>query len=248
MTGKPLIVAALGSRGTGKSAWVRQHLQRTKPARLAVWDLMQEHADLGLTTADLGQAIRAMKGRSFCVVFTPDRDDKRRALQFDLWCRACLCVGNLLAYVEELAFVTTAHKAPPGWREMCLLGRHERHRVSIIGTSQRPAQVDKEFMGNLDLIHCGRLASRGDAETAAELLGVRPEVVQTLPDLAWLERAAGDIKARSGQLSFAGKGAHGSRPKGAKPKAGKVTDGQGVETVQPDAKQTAQAPETTPPT
>ena len=43
MTTKPLIVAALGSRGTGKSAWVRQYLQKLKPARLAVWDLMQEH-------------------------------------------------------------------------------------------------------------------------------------------------------------------------------------------------------------
>ena len=61
MTAKPLIVAALGSRGTGKSAWVRQYLQKLKPARLAVWDLMQEHDWAGPGHHDLGAAILAMK-------------------------------------------------------------------------------------------------------------------------------------------------------------------------------------------
>jgi hypothetical protein len=220
---KPLIVGALGSRGSGKSAWVRQYLARVKPARLAVFDLMQEHADLGAPTADLGAAIRAMKARRFAVVFQPSRDDKARAAQFDLWCRACMAVGDLWAYVEELAFVTTAHKAPPGWREMCLLGRHARHRVSIIATSQRPSQVDKEFLANVDLLHCGRLAHRGDAEAAADVLAVSAQELQTLPDLAWIERGAGDVACRRGVLSFGPAKPARGRPKGAQPKAGNST-------------------------
>lgn len=214
------MVAALGSRGTGKSAWVRQWIQRTKPARLAVWDYMDEHRDLGPAyygkhATGLGDAIRAMQaGRRWVVRFVPSRDDKRKAVQFDLWCRACMEAGHLTAWVEELAFVTTAHKAPPGWREMCLVGRHEQHRVSIIGTSQRPAQVDKEFLGNLDLMHCGRLGEEPDAKRVAGRLGVPYRELLTLPDLHYIERDPGQLEPVRGVLSFGGKPARKPPPKG----------------------------------
>lgn len=212
---KPLIVAALGSRGTGKSAWVRQYLYRMKPARLAIWDYMDEHDWAGPAVHDLGAAIRLMASARFVVRFVPSHDDDVKALQFEKWCRACMVAGNLTAYVEELAFVTTAHKAPPGWRAMCLLGRHHRHRVSIIGTSQRPNQVDKEFLSNADLIHCGRLGNGMDAKAAAEVLAVHYSEVQRLPDLAYIERATGDIDPTRGLLSFAVKRARKPPPKGA---------------------------------
>lgn len=222
---KPLIIAALGSRGTGKSAWVRQFIAKAKPRRLAVWDLMQEHADLGTTFHDLGGAIRAMQTGRFAVVFCPSRDDKTRERQFDLWCRACMAAGDLVAYVEELAFVTTASRAPPGWREMCLLGRHARHRVSIIGTSQRPAQVDKEFLGNADLTHCGRLGELPDAKAVAGRLGVHYSELLTLPDLHWIERTPAEVEPRRGELFFAPAKRPTKPPKGAPPKAENLTEG-----------------------
>lgn len=221
--GKPLIIGALGGRGTGKSAWVKRQIKAAKPPRLAAWDLMQENGDLGTPTQDLGAAIRAMKRPRFRVVFWPSRDDKTRAAQFDLWCRAVLAAGDVLAYVEELAFVTTASRAPAGWREMCLLGRHDMHRVSIIATSQRPSQIDKEFMGNLDVLHCGRLRHRADAETAADLLGVPAHEVQNLPDLHWIETRPGQAEPARGVLKFASSGnspgARPAPPKGRSPKA-----------------------------
>lgn len=208
------MVAALGSRGTGKSAWVRQRVQAAKPARLAVWDYMDEHGFLGPPVHDLGAAIRAMQGRRWVVRFVPSHDDKRRAAQFELWCRACMAAGHLTAWVEELAMVTTAHKAPPGWRAMCLLGRHERHSVSIIGTSQRPAQVDKEFLGNLDLMHCGRLGEEPDAKRVAGRLGVPYRELLTLPDLHYIERDPAQLEPTRGVLSFAGKRPAKPPPKG----------------------------------
>lgn len=220
---KPLMVAAVGGRGTGKSAWVRQLLERLKPARLVVWDLMAEHEWCGPPADDLAAVVGAMKARRFVVRFVPSADDDTRAAQFDLLCRACQVAGNLTLYAEELAFVTTPSRAPPGWRALCLLGRHRG--VTVIGTSQRPAQVDKEFWGNLDLIHAGRQTSERDARTVASLLGVPWQTVQRLPDLHWLERAPADMEARAGVLSFAGKGTTARKASGPKPEGKKVTPG-----------------------
>jgi hypothetical protein len=215
---KPLIYAALGARGTGKSAWCKQVLERIKPKRLAVWDTMQEH-QLGVTTGNLGEAIRAMKSPAFTIAFRPSRDDEARIVQFDLWCHALLAAGRTFCHVEELAFVTSPHKAPPAWREMVLLGRHQQHQLSIMGTSQRPAQIDKDFLGNCDLIHCGRLVAKGDAQKAGEVLGVRFDELMKLPDLAYIERAMRDVIPTRGTLSFGAKPAKrqakGSKPQGA---------------------------------
>jgi len=196
---KPLMVAAVGGRGTGKSAWARQWLEAQAPPRLLVWDLMAEHEWAG-PALSLPAGIRAMQAGAWRVRIVPDPDEAARAAQFDLWCRAAMAAGDCTAYAEELAFVTRASWAPPGWRKLCLLGRHAG--VTILGTSQRPAQVDKEFFGNLDLIHCGRQTSEADAKTMASLLGVRWQELQGLPDLHWIERRAGDVQPSRGVLTF----------------------------------------------
>lgn len=220
MPSKPLIIAALGARGTGKSAWACRLPEYAKASRLAVWDFMQEPAHAHLQGTDkLGDFVRAMKARTFRLAFYPSRDDELRARQFDAWCAAMLAAGRVTAHVEELAFVTKALKAPPQWREMCLVGRHDRHRITIIGTSQRPAQVDKEFLGNADVIHCGRLVAKGDAQAAAEVLGVHRTEIMQLPDLHWIERRQGDTEPRRGVLSFATKAPRAAKPQGAQPKA-----------------------------
>lgn len=188
MADKPLIVAAMGGRGTGKSAWCVQQDYYTKAKRLMVWDLMREpwHAALQ-STDDLGAFVRMLKPARFRVAFHPSPDDKRRAAQFEVFMQAAWVAGHVTVHVEELAFVTTAHKAPPAWRRACLLGRHEPHALTLSGTSQRPAQVDKEFLGNADVIHAGRLMG-ADADNVARILGVKPAELEQLPDLAYIER------------------------------------------------------------
>ena len=194
------MVAAMGGRGTGKSAWVRQQLQAQAPPRLLLWDLMAEHTWAGPPLA-LGAAIKAMAAPAFTLRVVPSPDEETRAAQFDLWCRAAMAAGNLTVWAEELAFVTKPSWAPAGWRALCLLGRHKG--VTIYGTSQRPAQVDKDFFGNLDVVHCGRQTSEADAKTMASLLGVKWAEMQALPDLAYIERRAGDVTPTRGVLSFA---------------------------------------------
>lgn len=215
---KPVIIAAMGARGTGKTAWATQQPEYRQAPRLVVWDLMREPAHAALPhTESLQQFIGQLDAPRFRVAFSPSPDDDKREAQFELFCRACLLAGHLTAHVEELAFVTKPHKAPPAWRRMILLGRHEPHVLTIIGTSQRPAQVDKEFLGNADVLHVGRLIG-ADAEGPARILGVKPQELENLPDLAWLERRQGDMSARRGELSFGAP----RKPSGRPPKAGNL--------------------------
>jgi hypothetical protein len=224
MASKPFVHAALGARGTGKSAWVKRELAKLKPRRLAVWDFMREYSG---GTADLAAAIRAMAAGSFNVVFTPSHDDApidiagRRisvsAWQFELFCTAVYEARNTVAIVEELAFVTRASHAPGPWRRLSLLGRHQG--VSIIGTSQRPASIDKDFLGNCDLVHCGRLAHPRDAANVAPVLGVDADELLRLADLAFVERRAGAQDCTRGVLSFNGSKRGPQRALGKEPKA-----------------------------
>jgi hypothetical protein len=209
MASKPFAWAVLGARGTGKSAWVKQQLGKLKPRRLVVWDYMREYSD---GTTDLAATIRAMGARSFSVVFQPSHDDtitdicgrkiSVRAWQFELFCKAAFEARNLVAIVEELAFVTRPSWAPAPWRELSLLGRHQG--VSTIGTSQRPASIDKDFLGNVDLVHCGRLALPRDAANVAPVLGIAATELLHMPNLAFIERREGEHKCTRGVLSFSG--------------------------------------------
>jgi hypothetical protein len=203
-------IAILGSRGCGKSTWLRQWLEREAPGRLGLWDVKREHKLAGLVGTDnLAEYVRALRARTWRLAFYPSMmDAKRRAREFEIWCAAMYRAKHCCAVVEELAFMTTPSRAPQAWRTLSLLGRDENPaggNVTVLATSQRPASIDKDFVGNATLIHCGRLPYFNDADTVARTLGVRADELQQLAPLAWLERGQADSEARRGVLSFAGK-------------------------------------------
>lgn len=201
MADKPLVIAALGGRGSGKSAWVKQQIERARPARLVVWDFMREYGELAQPVTDIGSAIRAMQGKTWRIAIQPDPG--KAAQHFDLVCRAVKAARRCTFVAEELAFVTTPAKAPPAWRELCLLGRHATHaECSIYGVSQRPASIDKDFLACCDVIHAGRLAYGPDAQAVAPFIGCDWRELAKLPDLAWIEKHAGRPELARGVLSF----------------------------------------------
>lgn len=200
------LVAAMGRRGMGKSAWVKKELARLKPSRLAVWDLMREY---GEGSDNLGDCIRGMHGTRWKVVFYPSGDAKIRAQQFELFCKALMACSTkekpVTAVIEELAFVTKPSWAPGAWQEVTLLGRH--HGLTVFGTSQRPASIDKDFIGNCTMVHCAALGYEDDAKVVAKKLNCKPEDLMNLEQLHYLERGEMDKEAKKGVLRFGrGKG------------------------------------------
>lgn len=214
---KAELVAVFGARGTGKTAWIRQRIDQQRPQRLAVWDFKHDPALRGLGTDimvrsadDLTRYGRALKAPSFRVVLMPD-SGQALAEQFELFCLGCWFAGNLTMFVDELPEVTKANRAPPAWRRCVNVGRDytgpdgQRRALTIIGAGQRPAECDKSFIANADIVHSGRLGFKTDARELAEVLNASADELMRLPDLHWIERRAGQVEPERGVLSFSNK-------------------------------------------
>lgn len=187
------LVAVVGSTGSGKSFWIKNQL-RANPGRLLIWDAMNEYADSGARLF-LGAGSNGMQPlvtyitenhrREFAARFVPDKsDDKKLAAQFSLFCGLAYAAGRCVLVIEELSMLTRAGFAPARWRECVVTGRHVG--LTIIGTTQRPALVDKTFFSNATVIRCGRLGSAGDKKAMADALDVPVADVRALMRLEWI--------------------------------------------------------------
>lgn len=212
MNGKPLTVAVFGARGTGKTAWVKQQIASYKAPRLLIWDFKNDPSleDVGQRVTSLAALIQGLKARTFQLRYQVNHHGDIVA-QFELFCAAAFEAGCLLMFVDELPEVTKANRAPPAWRRCVNVGRDYRDSagarkwLAIIGAGQRPAECDKSFISNADVIHTGRLSFSTDAANLAKVIGCRPEEITALPDLHWLEKDAARQGYQAGILSFGGK-------------------------------------------
>lgn len=210
------MVGVFGARGTGKNAWSVPLLHAEK--RLLVWDHKHDPTmeKLGQGFTDLGQFIRAVdaadgggRGR-FQLRYMPDLGGDVAA-QFELFCKVAFMVGNLCMAVDELPEVTKASGGGPSWRRCVNVGRlykgadNRQRSLTIYGLGQRPGEVDKAFMNNLDVIHTGRIANGSDARVLADYLAVDYRQLMALPDLHWIERRQGVAQPVAGVLTFAKK-------------------------------------------
>lgn len=207
---KALALAAFGARGTGKTAWVTQQIAKARPPRLIVWDFKHDPSldGMGQAFTDLGAFIQSLKAKTFASRYKVNHAGDVHQ-QFEFFCLAAWQAGCLLMFVDELPEVTKANKAPPAWRRCVNVGRDYRDDktgarkwLSIIGAGQRPAECDKSFIGNVDIMHCGRLANKADAKVMAESLGCDFRELLALPDLHWIERHAGQVEPVRGVLTF----------------------------------------------
>jgi len=194
---KAKVIAVFGARGTGKSGWIKQHPE-VRASRLIVWDYMHEYGQIAKPVTTLAEVLQAMRGKAWRLAYQVNYSTQDAA--FDLICKAARMAGNCTLLVEELAFSTKANKAPTAWREATLLGRHAG--LTIVGASQRPASVDKDFLACADIIHCGRLANIPDAKAVATFLGCDWSELLKLPDLHYLEMDAQKRETRRGVLRF----------------------------------------------
>lgn len=180
---KAKVIGVFGARGTGKSAWIKQNPDVKAASRLLVWDYMHEYQQTAKPVYTLGKVLQAMRDKAWRIAYQVDHTKQEAA--FDFLTNAARTLGNCTFLAEELAFVTQANRAPPAWRQATLLGRHTG--MTIIGASQRPASVDKDFIACCDVIHCGRLANERDAKAVATFLGCDWRELVNLPDLHYIE-------------------------------------------------------------
>lgn len=204
---KATVEAAIGARGSGKTAWMIQRCMRDP--RLAAWDFKHDPRldDLACESfTDLPSFIRAMQAPRFRVRYQVDHD-KDVALQFEFFCRAVFKAGCLRMFVAELPEVTKPGRAPPAWRKCVNVGREYvldggKKWISIIAEAQREAEIDKSIVGNCDVIHVGRLGNLADCKRLGAMWGLEPREFAELPDLHWIEKHAARPGVTRGVLSF----------------------------------------------
>jgi hypothetical protein len=186
---KANLTAVIGSTGSGKSLWIKRQLKR-RPSRLIVWDPMREYGDLAGPLTDTSHVIAhlATCGSSggFTLVFQPSHHPKISARQFDLLCSAAMAAGRCTLIAEELASVTRAGYSPPGWLRVVTQGRHAG--LTVIGTTQRPALIDKTFLDNATTVRCGRLNTAAGRRYMADLLDVPADTLAGLKPLEWVSK------------------------------------------------------------
>jgi hypothetical protein len=172
-----------------------------------VWDLKRrDFQDAGPVYSRMGDLVRDLvplrtrPRERFVAVFNPSLDPKARAIEFAAFCHLALALRTVTVLVEELRFVTTPSRAPEAWSLLTMTGRDLG--VAVIGTTQRPACIDKDFLGNATLIRCGRLEYPEDREAVAKVLLVPPTDLEALGDLEYVQRDVHKRKTTRGRISF----------------------------------------------
>lgn len=209
MAAKALTIAVFGARGTGKTAWIKQRYKRERTPRLMVWDFKNDPSleDLGTAYTSLPALITALRAKTFQVryIVNHQRDIHQ---QFEIFCQAAWEASCLEMFVDELPEVTKANKAPPAWRRCVNVGRDYRDSkgvrkwLAICGAAQRPAEVDKSFIGNADVIHTGRIGNAVDADKLGKEIGCPAGLLLSLPDLSWVEKDSAKTGFSQGKLKF----------------------------------------------
>lgn len=167
--------AFFGKTGSGKSyALLKKYRewQRKKKRQVIAWspkEPLDNYASALKCQAytEMAQFVKAVRaGRN--AVFTPPLDRVAAEPAFDLFCRLAFAVAPLIVIVEEMHTITRPTGGVPYWHKITQMGRG--YGVAVLGASQRPAHVDKDFFGALSYAHCGTLLYVEDAKTAAGLL------------------------------------------------------------------------------
>ncbi len=206
---KARIEAVLGQSGTGKGLWTKARLKSLKPTRILILDPQDEYGAFAqpVTSAKAMAQIVAQAGAhgSYKVryVFPKSCTVDHFAKVFDLACQLAYASRNCVFLVEELSNFTTASYAPPLWRRMCNSGRHEG--VHVIGCSQFPAQIDKSFLSNATLVHCGFLGEEPHRKAVARKMDINQNMIRDLPDLHFIEWQRDGRKLFKGEVAITGR-------------------------------------------
>lgn len=174
------IIAVIGASGTGKSSFIKgELLNRYK--RLIVWSPLERTDNYAgfcggvVVTGKISELVAQIKAGQKAIVYVPTGSDAQVKKQFDLFCRIVWELEGATVLVEELSRVTMASWSPQAWKNLSTAGRHQG--LTIIGTSQRPATIDKDFLGNCTEIRCYRVNYDNDAKVMADALGLQAEYV-----------------------------------------------------------------------
>jgi len=183
LPGEHIII--FGMTGSGKSTLTRQmggiYERKIIFDRLQEWETENEY-----TTADSFESFKeiyhkAHNENSFTIYFKPragmDQDElievTNQILALVYQVEAYEKKGITLIF-EEVWLYAPIHSIPPWFQETMLTGRH--NRISVIGNSQRPANVSKTLVSQARHIFIGQYYEFRDKKYFEDTFGRIPEL------------------------------------------------------------------------
>ena len=180
VTNRPRIEAYIGGTGSGKGVSISRRLEELKPQRLLIWDPRDEYGKWAPQYDSLPALVGAFKHAKAGKVrarYVPGGSVKLDEA-FGFVCNLAFAAGEMVFLAEELSDVTKPSWAPPAWKRINTQGRHVG--LHVLGAAQRPALIDKNFLGACTYIRCFALRYAADRKTMAESLDVPRERIDSL--------------------------------------------------------------------
>ncbi|WP_246794593.1 hypothetical protein [Burkholderia perseverans] len=186
------IIGVVGASGMGKGIYVKGELRKLPRSRpVLVWSPLEVTDDYaavigGKVVDSIAALVKRIKAGDKRLVLVPGGSPADVKVAFDRFCRIAWELEGWCIVVEELSRVTSPSWAPPAWKNLSTAGRHRG--LKIFGTSQRPAQVDKDFFGNCTEIRCYAVGYKADAVAMADTMFLDYREVLALPKFHYIHR------------------------------------------------------------
>lgn len=201
------IIGVIGASMQGKGLYVKYELLGKyfkSHDKIIVWS-PYEHRDHYVDVikgvkvesfANFGAVLRAGHKR---IVFVPSNDAATMDKQFEQFCAVAWHIKDAVLVVEELSLVTKPGYAPLAWKKISTGGRGEL--AAIVGISQRPQGMDKDFLGNCTEIRCYRVNSQGAVKIMADTMFVHKTEIAGLQQFHYIHRLVNQGKNTPGHVT-----------------------------------------------
>lgn len=187
------VVTILGKRGSGKTTLGRK-IQSVYP-RLVIFDRLHEYEceeNEEVETFDaFAEKIKwSLDQEQFKIVFRFDIEADNHDEVFNHALRVLYYRGSCCVVVEEVHNFASTHFLPQWFREILLTGRHRE--LSLILTSQRPAEIHKTLLSQSAHIFCGSMHESNDLRYLSSFMGDDAEKLPHLPQFRFLHFRPGE--------------------------------------------------------
>lgn len=190
------IIIILGKKGSGKSVMARHYAAAKR--RLVVYDPMRQFSILGVVVheiEDLGHyLIQNSRGR-FRVVYQPDiafRKDDFVKEEFKAICRLVNCLKDVYFMVDEIDNCLSP-RSQDNWSFSNMIQRGRHDRISLIATTIRYTDVQRNLTAQADVIICFHTHEPSDVQYFKAYFGAMARELPALPPFHFLKYEKGQV-------------------------------------------------------
>lgn len=176
------VITIIGKRGSGKTTLSRKFHESGIWPRVVVFDRLGEYDANGFSIVVSGfdaftAAIKLhARNASWRILYRFDIESGSQDFQFNEALRVLYYLGAVCIVVEETWNFSSKNFLPKWYKEILLTGRHGKNKIlaqgiTLITTSQRPAEVHKTVFSQSNHIFCGTMFENNDIKYLAEFVG-----------------------------------------------------------------------------